>query len=106
MTQYQKLIERKRKLLTAEKWAEGVDTLHSHSLNSMWYEPYPDVEKPNKVLDIIYNSGRITRDGVEIVSVQLKGDALIDAWEQATHNQCICGTQNCEDEYTHTTHGY
>lgn len=106
MTQYQKLIERKRKLLAAEKWAEGVDTLHSHSLNSMWYEPYPDVKKSNKVLDIIYNSGRITRDSVEIVSVQLKGDALIDAWEQATHNQCVCGEQNCEDEYTHTTHGY
>ena len=37
---------------------------------------------------------------------KLTGDALIDAWEKATHNLCVCGEQDCPEEYSHTTHGY
>ena len=106
MTQYTEMIEKKRKQLQAEKWAQGVEHMHVHSLNSMWYEPYPDVIKTRKVMDITYNDGRITRDNVEIVPSQLVGDTLIDAWEKAEYELCVCGERDCEDEYTHTTHGY
>ena len=106
MTQYREMIEKKRKQLQAEEWAQGVKQMHVHSLNSMWYEPNPVKIKSRKVMDIIYNDGRITRDGLEIVPSQLQGDDLIDAWEKAEYELCVCGERNCEDEYTHTTHGY
>ena len=106
MTQYREMIEKKRNKLLAEEWAQSVNHMHLHSLNSMWYEPNPIKIKTRKVMDIIYNDGRITRDDLEIVPSQLEGDDLIDAWEKAEHELCVCGERNCEDEYTHTTHGY
>ena len=56
--------------------------MHSHRLNSMWYEPEPNKVKHKNVLDITYNDGRIERDGVEILPSQVKGKQLIDRWEQ------------------------
>ena len=49
MTQYKAMIEKKRKQLLAEEWAQGVEHMHLHSLNSMWYEPNPIKIKSRKV---------------------------------------------------------
>ena len=48
MTQYREMIEKKRKQLQAEEWAQGVKQIHVHSLNSMWYEPNPIKIKSRK----------------------------------------------------------
>ena len=82
MTEYKAMIERKRKQLLAEEWAKGIAHIHCHSINSMWYEPKPNVVKTEGVMDITYNDGRIERDGVEILPSQVSGKALIDKWEQ------------------------
>ena len=82
MTEYKAMIERKRKQLLAEEWAKGVEHIHCHSINSMWYEPNPVTVKTRSVMDITYNDGRITRDGIEIVPSQYENDELIDRGEQ------------------------
>ena len=81
MTEYKARIERKRKQLAAEDWAKGIREIQLHSTNSMWYEPNPVKVKTRKVLDVVYNDGRITRDDLEIVPSQYKGEELIDRWE-------------------------
>ena len=111
MTEYSKLIERKRKQLQAEEWAKGVQHIHVHRLTSMWYETRPEDMKMGNVIDTTYNDGTIERklqNGgiVFMTNEKLTGDALIDAWEKATHNVCVCGTQDCATEYSCTTHGY
>ena len=45
MTQYHDRVVKRAKQIAAEEWARGVKSLHAHSLNSMWYEPEPDVKK-------------------------------------------------------------
>ena len=82
MTEYKAMIERKRKQLLAEEGAKGVEHIHCHSINSMWYEPKPNVVKTKGVMDITYNDGRIERDGVEILPSQVSGEQLINRWEQ------------------------
>ena len=82
MTQYQELVLKRAKQIAAEDWAKGVANIHLHSTNSMWYEPNPVKVKTRSVLDITYNDGRITRDGVEIRPSQVSGEQLIDRWEQ------------------------
>ena len=82
MTEYKAMIERKRKQLLAEEWAKGIAHIHCHSINSMWYEPKPNVVKTEGVMDITYNDGRIERDGVEILPSQVSGEQLINRWEQ------------------------
>ena len=90
MTQYNDRVERQRLLIEAEDWAKGVKGLHAHSLSSMWYDNRPqDTEGDKSVLDIEYNSGLIkrqTHDGYEVYfGKELKGDALIDAYNKAVH---------------------
>ena len=41
MTQYDDTVERQRLLLAAEEWANGIRSLHSHRLSSMWYDTRP-----------------------------------------------------------------
>ena len=82
MTQYHDRVIKRAKQIAAEEWARGVKSVHSHSLNSMWYEPEPEVVKEVGVLDIEYNDGRITRNGEEVIPSQLKNDRLIDEWER------------------------
>ena len=82
MTQYEDRVIKRAKEIAAEEWAKGVEHIHSHRLNSMWYEPEPHKVKHKNVLDITYNDGRIERDGVEILPSQVKGKALLDRWEQ------------------------
>ena len=83
----------------AEEWAKGVQHIHVHRLTSMWYETRPEDMKMGNVIDTTYNDGTIERklkNGgiVFMTDEKLTGDALIDAWEKATHNVCVCGTQD------------
>jgi hypothetical protein len=82
MGQYDDKVERQRLLLQAEEWAEGVKSLHAHSLSSMWYDDRPEDTADGKgVVDKQFNSGLIERtldDGTIVYFGQkLKGDELI-----------------------------
>jgi len=110
MTQYRDEVERQLKLIKAEEWAKEVKHLHMHRLTTMWYETRPEDMKNGNVIDRTYNDGSIERtlpNGAIVFMnhEKLKGDALIDAWEREV-GACVCGEVDCEDEYTHTTHGY
>lgn len=88
MGQYDDRVERQRLLIEAEKWAQGVKSMHAHSLSSMWYDDRPEDTADGKgVLDVEYNSGRIERtlhDNSKVsFGEELKGDALIDAYSKA-----------------------
>ena len=62
MGQYDKLVERQRLLLAAEEWANGIKSMHSHQLSSMWYDTRPqDTENRQFVIDKQYNGGEIER---------------------------------------------
>ena len=111
MTEYKKLVEKRRKMMEAENWARGVHSMYVHQLKSMWYETRPYDMDDGSVTDTMFNDGTIQRrlpNGglVFLENEKLTGDALIDAWEKATHNICICGEQDCDEEYEHWTHGY
>tara|TARA_B100000963_G_C22093828_1_gene437707 strand:- start:31 stop:306 length:276 start_codon:yes stop_codon:yes gene_type:complete len=85
MTQYEDRVEQQRLKIEAEEWAKGVKTLHSHSLNSMWYDNRPqDTEDGKRVIDLCYNDGSIRRTlsdgGVIIMGDQLKGQELIESF--------------------------
>lgn len=88
MGQYDDRVERQRLLIEAEEWAQGVKSMHAHSLSSMWYDDRPEDTADGKgVLDVEYNSGRIERtlhDNSKVsFGEELKGDALIDAYSKA-----------------------
>ena len=85
MGQYNDKVERQRLLLEAEEWAQGVASLHAHSLSSMWYDTRPqDTEDGKSVIDKQFYSGLIERtcdDGsIVYFGKELKGDELIDAY--------------------------
>jgi len=62
MTQYKDLVEKRKLMLEAEKWARGLKTMHVHSLQSMWYDNRPqDTEGGQTVTDIEYNDGVVER---------------------------------------------
>ena len=111
MTEYSEMVERKRKQLAAEEWARVVKHIHIHSIKSMWYDRWPGDTDNGSVTDTTYNDGMIERKlpngGIRFISDdRLTGERLVDEWEKATHNMCVCGTQNCPTEYSCTTHGY
>ena len=87
MGEFDYRVERQRLLLEAEEWAKGVNTLHAHSLTSMWYETEAskaDIEENGPVVDTIYNDGRIVRERkgktILILGEQLTGDKLVDKY--------------------------
>ena len=80
MTEYTEQVIRRAKEIAAEEWAKGVKAIQIHKLNSMWYEPEPDVAKDQSVTDIEYNDGRITRNGLEILPRQFTD--LVSEWEK------------------------
>ena len=86
MTQYKNEVEKQAKLLAAEEWANGVKSVHAHSLSSMWYDTRPQDTDGKGVLDIQYNDGLIERrlENGELVffGKKLKGDDLIYEWER------------------------
>lgn len=87
MTQFSDRVERQRLLLAAEEWATGVSGIHVHSISSMWYDDRPDDTANGKgVTDVSYNNGLIKRsqegNHIHTFGVELKGDALLDAYCQ------------------------
>jgi len=58
MTQYDDAVEYQKYRLEAENWANGVKSLHAHSLDSMWYGAG---RSDGSVIDIEYNDGRVHR---------------------------------------------
>jgi len=89
MGQYEDKVKRQRILLAAEEWALGVQSLHAHSLNSMWYDDRPEDTADGKgVVDRQFNSGLIERtldDGsVVYFGEQLKGEELIQEFLKRT----------------------
>ena len=87
MGQYDEIVQRQRLLLEAEEWANGVRSLHSHRLKSMWYDDRPqDTDNGQYIIDKQYNGGEIERSifdskgsdiGRYIFGKRLTGDDLI-----------------------------
>ena len=84
MTEYAELVIRRAKEIAAEDWGNKIKGIHIHRMNSMWYEPEPDVAKDQSVTDIEYNNGRITRNGVEILE-RVNKEELVREWGR--HNE-------------------
>ena len=87
MTQYRQSVEEQRIRFEAEEWARGVETIHAHSLSSMWYDNRPQDTKDGKsVLDVTYNDGHIKRTlstgEVVILGERLKGQELMDVYQK------------------------
>ena len=91
MGEFDYRVQRQRVLLEAEEWAEGIKSIHTHGITSMYYETSEtkaDIEKNGHVTDTEYNSGLIvrTRDNKEICTFGIRktGDDLIDAYQKGT----------------------
>ena len=89
MSEHDEVVEYQRVLLMAEEWAEGLKTLHVHSLSSMHYDTRPqDTANGKKVTDREFNNGVIERsqDGVVIhrFGKALKGEALLASYRKNT----------------------
>jgi len=76
MGQYEDRVERQRLRLEAEKWANGVKTVHSHQLKSMWYDDRPEDTDDGPVIDISYNDGRIQRTIIDTDEKIMMGEAI------------------------------
>ena len=86
MTQYDNEVQRQIARVAAEEWANGVRSLHIHSLDSMWYA---DGRSDGSVTDIEYNDGRVQRtinatNKVVWLNKEnvVSGDELISAFER------------------------
>ena len=85
MTEFDDRVNKQRLLLEAEEWANGIKSLHAHSMNSMWYDNRPqDTEDGKGVVDRQFNNGLIERtcsDGSKVFfGKELKGEDLIRAY--------------------------
>ncbi len=95
MGQYDERVERQRLLLAAEEWANGIKSLHSHRLKSMWYDDRPqDTDNGQYVTDKQYNGGEIERTiydnngkylGTFIFGTRKSGDELISEYTKYNH---------------------
>ena len=86
MSEHDKVVDRQRRLLSAEKWARGVKTLHAHSLTSLWYDDRGD---DGSVMDTEYNDGLVMREIRETGEIvyfgkSLEGDELLQHFGQHT----------------------
>ena len=63
MTQYTKMVEDFAIMEEALKWSRGAAYIHSHSMDSMYYDDRPDdtAGMTKSVTDIEYNAGHIER---------------------------------------------
>ena len=76
MGQYEDRVERQRLRLEAEKWANGVKTVHSHQLKSMWYDDRPEDTDNGPVIDVSYNDGRIERTIIKSKKKIMMGEVI------------------------------
>ena len=84
MTQYDETVDRQRRLILAEEWANGVASIHAFT--SMWYDTRGD---DGSVLDIQYNNGVVKREIRETGEIvffgePVKGDDLLQLFGQHT----------------------
>jgi hypothetical protein len=89
MSQYDDRVERQRLKLEAEKWSQGVKSVHAHSLGSMHYDNRPqDTEGGKSVLDVEFNDGSVKRTTSEnetvILGTPLRGQDLLDSYVRNT----------------------
>jgi len=82
MTQFNDRVEKQRLKIEAEEWANGVKSIHAHSLTSLWYDKG---REDGSVLDVQYNDGRVKREITStgetiILGTQLIGDALLEQY--------------------------
>ena len=82
MTQFNDRVETQRLKIEAEEWANGVKSIHAHSLTSLWYDKG---REDGSVLDVQYNDGRVKREITStgetiILGTQLVGDALLEQY--------------------------
>ena len=89
MGQYDEVVERQRLLLDAEVWADGVKSVHVHSMTSMWYETEEskaDIEN-GMVTDTEFNGGLIERrkngNVIRTFGSRRTGDELIDSYTRS-----------------------
>ena len=86
MSQYNDRVEKQRLKLEAEEWAQGVKSIHAHSLTSLFYA---NDRNDGSVLDIQYNDGSVKRtisatDEVVILGKSLRGEELINEYVRNT----------------------
>ena len=84
MTEFNDKVEKQRIRIEAEKWANGVKSLHAHSLTSLAYDTRGD---DGSVLDITYNDGSIKREiqsnnQVVWLGKKLTGEKLLQAYSR------------------------
>ena len=73
MTQYNETVDRQRRLILAHEWANGVKSLHAHSLTSCWYDTRGN---DGSVLDIEFNNGVVKREIRETGEIVFFGEPL------------------------------
>jgi len=73
MTQYNETVDRQRRLILAHEWANGVKSLHAHSLTSCWYDTRGN---DGSVLDIEFNNGVVKREVRETGEIVFFGEPL------------------------------
>lgn len=61
MSQYSSIVERTRLMIEAEEWGIQVASMHTHSMDSMYYDDRPEDTNGKTVTDIEYNGGWIDR---------------------------------------------
>ena len=90
MGEFDHRVQRQRLLLEAEDWAKGIESIHIHSIKSMWYETdesRKDFEN-GSVIDTRYNDSTIVREQkgkvVYKFGEELKGQELVDAYRRNT----------------------
>ena len=83
MTEYTEEVNLQRAKLIAEEWKDKVESVHIHSLKSMWYDDRPADTDNGAVTDTRYNDGRIERSkNGKVIHIfdkeQVKGKDLVD----------------------------
>ena len=87
MTQFNDRVEKQRLKIEAEEWANGVKSIHAHSLTSLWYDKG---REDGSVLDVQYNDGRVERQiqstgETIILGKQLTGNELVEQYVRESH---------------------
>ena len=87
MTQFNDRVEKQRLKIEAEEWANGVKSIHAHSLTSLWYD---NGREDGSVLDVQYNDGRVKRQiqstgETIILGKQLIGKDLVEQYVRESH---------------------
>lgn len=85
MTQYDDRVQYQRDILEAEEWAKTAKSVHIHSCDTCWYDNRPqDTANGQKVTDVQYNSGIITRSRngkvFHTFGEVLKGEELVRSY--------------------------